>query len=117
MNTPWAVTTDSLGRRGQDAGLGRPGEQLGQGGQQRLDVIRLQVRHSDFTTSAHIVAAVNKKFESAAHAENGGLVSIAIPAEYSSRTTEFISELVEQGEAKEDKRIDEQYYRRNPESF
>src|SRR3954447_17297591 len=56
-------------------------------------VIRLQVRASDFTTSARIVAAVNKKFDSAAHAENSGLVSIAIPADYSSRTTEFISEL------------------------
>src|SRR5215813_7510146 len=40
--------------------------------------IRLQVRQSDFTTSARIVEAVNRKFTSAAHAENAGLVSIAI---------------------------------------
>jgi flagellar P-ring protein precursor FlgI len=56
-------------------------------------VIRLQLRSSDFTTSARIVAAVNKKFNGSAHAENSGLVSIAIPADYSSRTIEFISEL------------------------
>src|SRR5438132_10812452 len=47
-------------------------------------VIRLQVRQSDFTTSARIVAAVNKKFTGAmataavpAHAESAGLISIA----------------------------------------
>jgi flagellar P-ring protein FlgI len=59
-------------------------------------VIRLQVRQSDFTTSARIVAAVNKKFigtTTPAHAENSGLISIAIPAEYASRSTEFIAEL------------------------
>jgi flagellar P-ring protein FlgI len=59
-------------------------------------VIRLQVRQSDFTTSARIVAAVNKKFTGTtapAHAENSGLISIAIPAEYASRSTEFIAEL------------------------
>ena len=56
-------------------------------------VIRLQVRLSDFTTSARIVEAVNKKFGNSAHAENAGLIAIAIPADYGSRTIEFISEL------------------------
>jgi flagellar P-ring protein precursor FlgI len=59
-------------------------------------VVRLQIRQSDFTTSARIVEAVNKKFEAAvplAHAENSGLVTITIPAAYAARTTEFISEL------------------------
>jgi flagellar P-ring protein precursor FlgI len=58
-------------------------------------VVRLQVRQSDFTTSARIVAAVNKKFgsEKAAKAENAGLISIPVPAEYAARTTEFIAEL------------------------
>jgi len=55
--------------------------------------IRLQVRQSDFTTSARIIQAVNRKFAAAAHAENAGLITIAIPPEYTSRTTEFISEL------------------------
>jgi flagellar P-ring protein precursor FlgI len=55
--------------------------------------VRLQVRQSDFTTSARIVEAVNKAFAGAAHAENAGLIAIAIPAAYTARTTEFISEL------------------------
>jgi flagellar P-ring protein FlgI len=60
-------------------------------------VARLQLREPDFTTSARIVEAVNKKFGSegkpAAHAENSGLVSVTIPAEYAARTTEFLAEL------------------------
>jgi len=60
------------------------------------NTIRLQLRQSDFTTSARIAEAVNKRFPSsgtAARAENSGLVSISIPAEYANRTTQFISEL------------------------
>jgi flagellar P-ring protein precursor FlgI len=60
-------------------------------------VARLQLREPDFTTSARIVEAVNKKFGSegkpAAHAENSGLVSVTIPAEYATRTTEFLAGL------------------------
>jgi flagellar P-ring protein precursor FlgI len=58
-------------------------------------MVRLQVRQSDFTTSARIVEAVNKKLGSAkaAKAENAGLITIPVPAEYAGRTTEFISEL------------------------
>lgn len=56
-------------------------------------IVRLQVRYPDFTTSARIVDAVNRKFEAAAHGDNAGLVSITIPANYSSRTTEFVAEL------------------------
>jgi flagellar P-ring protein precursor FlgI len=60
------------------------------------DVVRLQLRQSDFTTSARIVEAVNKRFASppmSARSENAGLVSVTIPPEYISRTTEFIAEL------------------------
>ncbi len=60
-------------------------------------VARLQLREPDFTTSARIVEAVNKKFGSegkpAAHADNSGVVSVTIPAEYATRTTEFIAQL------------------------
>jgi flagellar P-ring protein precursor FlgI len=56
-------------------------------------VIRLQLRNSDFTTSARIVEAVNKKFDKAANADNAGLVSVAVPADFAARTTAFISEL------------------------
>jgi len=60
-------------------------------------MVRLQLRQSDFTTSARIMEAINKKFSKgespAAQAENAGLVSVPIPAEYASRTTEFLAEL------------------------
>jgi flagellar P-ring protein precursor FlgI len=56
--------------------------------------VRLQLRQSDFTTSARIVEAVNKAFGArSAAAENAGLISVAIPAEYAGRYTEFIAEL------------------------
>ena len=56
--------------------------------------VRLQLRQSDFTTSARIVEAVNRKFGArTASAENAGLISVAIPAEYGGRPTEFVAEL------------------------
>jgi flagellar P-ring protein FlgI len=59
--------------------------------------VRLQLRQSDFTTSARIVEAVNGKFSSAglpaAKAENAGLITVAIPPDYSSRVTEFLAEI------------------------
>jgi len=59
--------------------------------------VRLQLRQSDFTTSARIVEAVNRQFSSAgrpaAQAENAGLVSVAIPPDYASRVTAFLAEL------------------------
>ncbi len=57
-------------------------------------LVRLQLRQSDFTTSARIVEAVNRKFTgSPARPENAGLVSVAIPPDYLSRATEFVAEL------------------------
>jgi flagellar P-ring protein FlgI len=59
-------------------------------------VVKLQLRNSDFTTSARIAEAINKKFVSStetAHADSAGLVSVAIPAEYAAKATSFISEL------------------------
>ncbi len=60
-------------------------------------VVHLQLREWDFTTSARIVEAINKRFSGEktvlAHAENPGLVSVAIPAEYAARTSEFMAEL------------------------
>src|ERR1700722_20218055 len=47
-------------------------------------VARLQLREPDFTTSARIAEAINKRFGSeakpVAHSENSGLVSVNIPA-------------------------------------
>ena len=59
------------------------------------DVVRLQLRQSDFTTSARIVEAVNRKLggDGAAKAENAGLVTVPVPAGYARRTAEFVAEL------------------------
>ncbi len=57
-------------------------------------VIKLQLREEDFTTSARISEAVNKRFETGlAHADNSGLVSVSVPPGYSARPTEFVAEL------------------------
>src|SRR5271157_562853 len=60
-------------------------------------VVRLQLERSDFTTSTRIVAAINKQFTGStaplARAENSGLVSVTIPPEFVSLSTEFISQL------------------------
>jgi flagellar P-ring protein precursor FlgI len=60
-------------------------------------VVRLQLEQSDFTTSTRIVAAINKQFTGSAaplaRAENSGLVSVTIPPEFASLSTEFISQL------------------------
>jgi flagellar P-ring protein precursor FlgI len=55
--------------------------------------VRLQLRQSDFTTSARIVEAIQKRFAGAAKTESAGAVSVVIPAEYSARSTEFVAEL------------------------
>jgi len=55
--------------------------------------VRLQLRQSDFTTSARIVESIQKRFHGAARADSAGLVTVAIPPEYAARTTEFVAEL------------------------
>jgi flagellar P-ring protein precursor FlgI len=61
------------------------------------NIVRLQLRQSDFTTSARIVETVNQKFASGpnpiAQAENSGMVSVSIPAQYGSRVPEFLAQL------------------------
>jgi flagellar P-ring protein FlgI len=55
-------------------------------------VARLQLREPDFTTSARIASAINKRFANA-HADNAGLVSVPIPSDFATRSAEFIAEL------------------------
>ena len=58
--------------------------------------IRLQLRQEDFTTSARIAQAVNARFQGSppvARADNAGLVSVSLPAEFAARPTEFMAEL------------------------
>jgi flagellar P-ring protein precursor FlgI len=60
-------------------------------------VVRLQLRQSDFTTSARIVEALNQKFSAAAkpaaQADNAGLVTVTVPPDYLTHVTEFLAEL------------------------
>lgn len=58
--------------------------------------MRLQLRQADFTTSARVAEAINKRFHTEApiaRAENSALISVAMPPEYEARGTEFIAEL------------------------
>jgi flagellar P-ring protein FlgI len=59
--------------------------------------VHLQLHDADFSTAARITEAINQHFSpdtpSIAHADNSGLVSVAIPASFSTRATEFIAEL------------------------
>ena len=59
--------------------------------------VALQLREADFTTSARIAEAVNKKFgadqATPAHAENAALVRVVVPKLYFNRNTEFMAEL------------------------
>ncbi len=58
--------------------------------------VKLQLHQADFTTAVRIAEAVNHHFSaspSIAHADNSGLVSIAVPPSFSSRGAEFVAEL------------------------
>src|SRR5271170_7944879 len=59
--------------------------------------VRLQLHAADFTTAARIAEVVNHHFTpdtpAIAHADNSGLVSVAIPASFSTHTAEFIAQL------------------------
>ncbi|MEO8127547.1 MAG: flagellar basal body P-ring protein FlgI [Bryobacteraceae bacterium] len=59
--------------------------------------IRLQLRQADFTTAAHIAAAINKKFGAdggkVATAESSGSVAVQAPTSYAAKQVEFISEM------------------------
>jgi flagellar P-ring protein precursor FlgI len=86
-----SVNHPTVGRSPAGAIVERPAPSVAPKG-----IVRLQLRRSDFTTSARIVQAINERFKAAkpaATAENAGLVSIAIPADYAARATEFVAEL------------------------
>jgi len=58
--------------------------------------IKLQLRYMDFTTASRIAAVLNETFHSehpVASAENGRTVSIAVPAEWTNRTADFVASL------------------------
>ena len=59
------------------------------------DLMRLQLRHGDFTNAARIAALINREFSDAggplAHAESSSLVSVELPAKFRERPVEFLS--------------------------
>ena len=61
------------------------------------NLVRLQLHDADFTTASRIAEVVNHHFTpdtpAIAHADNSGLVSVAIPAGFSTHTAEFIAQL------------------------
>jgi len=56
-------------------------------------VIHLQLRAADFATSFRIADAINHEFGQVAKADNAALVSVAAPATWRDRITEFIAGL------------------------
>jgi len=61
------------------------------------EMVRLQLRHADFTTAARISDVINQRFGSTAgaiaSADNSAVVSVVIPAAFSSQSTRFIAEV------------------------
>jgi flagellar P-ring protein precursor FlgI len=55
--------------------------------------LRLQLQRADFATAARVVEALNKRFGPVAHADNAGLVTVTLPAEFQKKSTEFVAEL------------------------
>jgi flagellar P-ring protein precursor FlgI len=55
--------------------------------------IHLQLKKTDFTTAARIAEAINKKFATAAKAENAARVTVSIPLAYKDTAVEFMSQL------------------------
>jgi flagellar P-ring protein FlgI len=89
--TSQTVNHPTVGRGPGGATVERVAPSIGPKG-----IVHLQLRQSDFTTTTRIVEAVNQKFnagEPPAHADNAGLVSVAVPAEFRARITEFVSQL------------------------
>jgi flagellar P-ring protein precursor FlgI len=86
-----SVNHPTVGRTPNGATVERPAPSVAPHG-----FVRLQLRQADFTTSARIAEAVNRKFEAPtppAQAENAGVVRVTIPADYAAHGTEFVAAL------------------------
>jgi flagellar P-ring protein FlgI len=58
------------------------------------NVLKLQLKESDFTTAARVSEAINKHFGlGEARADNSSLVTVNVPPQFSGRSIEFVSEL------------------------
>ncbi|MDE3164489.1 MAG: flagellar basal body P-ring protein FlgI [Acidobacteriota bacterium] len=82
------VNHPTVGRAPEGATVERPAPSVPLKG-----AIHLQLRRSDFTTSARIAEAINARYKETARSENPGVVTVAIPAAFTSRPNEFMSQL------------------------
>jgi flagellar P-ring protein precursor FlgI len=57
--------------------------------------LRLELRSPGFSVASKLAEAVNKKFQGAASAIDGGAVTVRIPQDYSARVVDFIAALEE----------------------
>src|SRR5581483_10973773 len=55
--------------------------------------LRLELRNPGFTVASRIAAAVNKKLDGSANAIDGGVVSVKVPEQYTSRIVDLVAEL------------------------
>ncbi|MDR3354662.1 MAG: flagellar basal body P-ring protein FlgI [Synergistaceae bacterium] len=55
--------------------------------------VNLLLRRSDFTTASRAAAAINSKFGNVAHAVDGRVISVAIPAKYTNSPSAFIASI------------------------
>jgi len=55
--------------------------------------LKLQLQRPDFITAARVAEALNKRFGAVAHADNAGLVAVALPSEFAGKSTEFVAEM------------------------
>lgn len=91
MSTSQTVNHPTVGRIPNGASVERPAPSVPLG-----NVIELQLNQQDFTTAARIAAAVNRRFAASAgiaHADNSAVVTVNVPARYTSDRTDFVAEL------------------------
>jgi flagellar P-ring protein FlgI len=73
-------------------------ERLAPSAEPRTEV-KLQLKQMDFGTASLVAEAINKKFSDLtlppAHADNGAVVTVAVPRSYANRPVEFIADLQE----------------------
>jgi flagellar P-ring protein precursor FlgI len=55
--------------------------------------LKLQLQRPDFVVAARVAEVINKRFGAVAHADNAGLVAVALPAEFTGKSTEFVAEM------------------------
>ena len=62
-----------------------------------VTTVRLQLHQMDFGTASQVADAINQKFSGTgvelAHAQNGTVITVKVPAEYLNRTVQFVAAL------------------------